>query len=62
MQLIPPIQLWMGKPTNQATEWMNRMCKMQNGIIGITRNDQARDKFCVTCQNDRASHRTQGHF
>ena len=21
---------------------------MQNGIIGITRNDQARDRFCVT--------------
>ena len=27
---------------------MTRMCQMQNGIIGITRNDQARDKFCVT--------------
>ena len=24
------------------------MCKMQNGIIGITRSDQAREKFCVT--------------
>ena len=35
-------------PANQTTEWMNRMCKMQNGITGITRNDQARDKFCVT--------------
>ena len=35
-------------PADQATEWMNRMCKMQNGIIGITRNDQARYKFCVT--------------
>ena len=35
-------------PADQATEWMNRMCKMQNGIIGITRNDQARDTFCVT--------------
>ena len=23
------------------------MCKMQNGIIGITRSDQAREKFCV---------------
>ena len=35
-------------PSDQATQWMNRMCKMQNAIIGITRNDQARDKFCVT--------------
>ena len=35
-------------PADQATEWMNRLCNMQNGIIGITRNDQARDKFCVT--------------
>jgi len=33
---------------DQATEWMNKTCKVQNGIIGITRNDQARDKFCVT--------------
>ena len=35
-------------PADQATEWMNRMCKLQNGIVGITRNDQARDTFCVT--------------
>ena len=35
-------------PVDHATKWMNRMCKMQNGIIGITRNDQARDKFCLT--------------
>lgn len=35
-------------PADQATEWMNRTCKMQNGITGITRNDQARDKFCIT--------------
>ena len=27
---------------------MNKTCKMQNGITGITRNDQARDKFCIT--------------
>jgi len=33
---------------DQATEWVNRTCKMQNGIIGITRKDQARDKFCIT--------------
>ena len=35
-------------PADQATEWINKTCKMQNGIIGITRNDQARDRFCVT--------------
>ena len=35
-------------PADQATEWINKTCKMQNGIIGITRNDQTRDKFCVT--------------
>ena len=33
---------------DQATEWINKPCKMQNGIIGITRNDQIRDKLCVT--------------
>ena len=50
-------------PTDQATEWMNRMCKMQNGIIAITRNDQARStSLALPGQNDRASHRTQGHF
>ena len=32
-------------PADQATEWMNKTCKVQNGI---TRNDQARDKFYVT--------------
>jgi len=35
-------------PADQATEWMNKTCKVQNGIIDITRNDQARDKFCIT--------------
>ena len=35
-------------PADQATEWMNRMCKISNGIIGITRNDPARDRFCTT--------------
>ena len=35
-------------PTDQAPEWMNKICKMSNGIIRITRNDQARDKFCIT--------------
>ena len=31
-----------------ATEWMNRMFKVSGGIIGITRSDQARDRFCGT--------------
>jgi len=35
-------------PVDQATEWINRMCKISNGIIGITRNDTARDRFCLT--------------
>ena len=37
-------------PDDQATEWMNKTCTVQNGngIIGITRNDKSRDKFCVT--------------
>ena len=33
---------------DQATEWANKVCKLSNGIIGITRNDRARDKCCVT--------------
>ena len=33
---------------DHATEWMNGMCKAHNGIIGVTRRDDARDKFCVT--------------
>ena len=33
---------------DQATEWQNKICKISNGIIGITRNDTARDKFCIT--------------
>jgi hypothetical protein len=35
-------------PIDQATEWVNRICKLSNGIIGITRNDTARDRFCAT--------------
>ena len=35
-------------PADQATEWINKTCKMQNGIIGITRDYQNTDKFCVT--------------
>ena len=37
-----------GVPVDQATEWINRMCKTTGGIIGITRQDQARDRFCIT--------------
>ena len=33
---------------DQATEWMNKMCKLHKTITGITKNDQARDKFCIT--------------
>ena len=35
-------------PPDQATEWINKMCKVSGGIIGITRSDQARDRFCAT--------------
>ena len=35
-------------PVDQATEWMNKVCKLSNGIIGITQNDTARDRFCTT--------------
>ena len=31
-------------PIDQATEWMNKLCKLSNGIIGITKTDTARDK------------------
>lgn len=48
---------------DHATEWINRMCKLQNGIIGITRNDQARDKFCVTwSERSRISEDTRRLF
>ena len=33
---------------DQATEWVIKMCKASGGIIGITRSDQARDRFCAT--------------
>ena len=35
-------------PVDQATEWVNKVCKLSNGIIGITKNDTARDRFCTT--------------
>jgi hypothetical protein len=35
-------------PVDQGTEWVNKICKLSNGIIGITKQDTARDKFCTT--------------
>ena len=50
-------------PANQATEWINKTCKMQNEIIGITRNGQTRDKFCVTwAERSRISQDTRYLF
>ena len=47
-------------PVDQATEWMNRMCKISNGIIGITWNDPARDRFCATwAERSHVSHETR---
>ena len=37
-----------GVPADQATEWINGVCKSNGGIIGITKSDQARDRFCIT--------------
>ena len=48
-------------PADQATEWINKPCKMQNGII--TRNDQTRDTFCVTwAERSRISQDTRYLF
>ena len=50
-------------PADQATEWINKPCKMQNGIIGITRNAQSRDKLCVTwAERSRISQDTRYLF
>ena len=50
-------------PADQATEWIHKTCQMQNGIIGITRNDQTRDKFCVTwAESSRISQDTRYLF
>ena len=50
-------------PADQATEWINKTCKMQNGIIGITQNDQSRDRFCVTwSERSQISEDTSHHF
>ena len=48
-------------PADQATEWINKTCKMQNGLI--CRNDQTRDKFCVTwAERSRISQDTRYLF
>ena len=48
---------------DQIIEWINKTSKMQNGIIGITRNDQTRDKFCVTwAERSRISQDTRYLF
>ena len=42
---------------------INKPCKMQNGIIGITRIDQTRDKLCVTwAERSRISQDTRYLF
>ena len=35
-------------PIDYPTEWVNKLCKFSNGIIGITKTDSARDRFCIT--------------
>ena len=50
-------------PADQATQWINKTCKMQNGIICITRNDQTGDKLCVTwAERSRISQDTRYLF
>ena len=50
-------------PVDQATEWINKVCKLSNGIIGITRNDTARDRFCTTwCERSQISEDTMRLF
>ena len=50
-------------PADQATEWQNRTCKISNGIIGITRNDTARDRFCITwAERSHVSYKTKSLY
>lgn len=50
-------------PIDQATEWQNKVCKISKGIIDITRNDTARDKFCMTwAERSSVSHSTRVLF
>ena len=41
-------------PTDQALEHINRRGKVAGGLVGITRNDSAMDRWCLT-YNDRAA-------
>lgn len=34
--------------TDQSLEHINRVCKVAGGLIGITRSDSARDRWCLT--------------
>ena len=38
---------------DQALEWLNSSCKVAGRLIGITRNETARDKWCLT-YNEKA--------
>jgi hypothetical protein len=39
------------------------MCKISNGITGITRNDPARDRFCATsAEQSHITNDTKGLF
>ena len=42
-----------------SADWMNITHKVQNYIIGTTRNDQVRYTFCVTWSEYHNFHRTQ---
>ncbi len=39
---------------DQALEWLNKSCKVAGGLIGITRNETARDKWSLTF-NEKAN-------
>ena len=42
-------------PIDQGTEWQNKVCKISNGIIGITRNYTGRDKFMTWAEHSFVS-------
>ena len=41
-------------PNDQALEHVNRFGKVAGGLVGITRTDSARDRWCIT-YNERAT-------
>ena len=41
-------------PVDQALEHVNKMGKVSGGLVGITRTDSARERWCLT-YNDRTS-------